>query len=180
MEHSDTNNLSRQLLEYREILFSYIMAMVRDWHDAEELFQEISITILQKEKQELEVHHFKAWSREIARRTILDFWKTRKRNRQTPLTEEVMDSIEESYAAGEKTEQSALANLLGKLNECLEKLPGHLRRLIDLRYRENLDYRGIGKKVNKSTSAAQVSVYRTRLILMDCIKKTADGGEAGL
>ena len=67
--------LSQSLLENRDVLFSYIMSLVRDFNTAEDLFQEVALIILRKEKEGIEVSHFGAWSREIARRHILDFWK---------------------------------------------------------------------------------------------------------
>ena len=163
--------LSRRLLEYREQLFSYIMALVRDWHDAEELFQEVSLVILRKEQEGLEVRYFGAWSREIARRMILDFWKTRKRRDRILLSEDALAAVEDAFAARDHEPGGRLAEMLERLNHCLEKLPEHLQRLVHLRYRDQHSFKKIGRHIGKSSGAAQVTLSRTRVLLLDCMQR---------
>ena len=175
-QKAEKTDLAHQLLEYRDVLFSYIMAMVRDWNDAEEIFQEVSVTILEKEKQNYEVHSFKAWSREVARRKVLDFWRTRKRRKTEPLSEEIIDSIDDSYRTMDEKHKSFVAGLIERINACIKKLPEKLRRLIHFRYRDNLSFQHIGKKMNKSATATQVALYRARMALHKCVQKIAGRG----
>jgi RNA polymerase sigma factor (sigma-70 family) len=163
--------LSQRLLENRDVLFSYIMSLVRDFNTAEDIFQEVALIILKKEKEGIDVRHFGAWSREIARRHILDFWKKSRKDETRVLSEETIHTIDDEFKRREQEKPAKVTELLHKLKECLEKLPSHLRDLVDLRYANKLSFRDIGKKVSKSAGAAQVMLTRTRQRLLDCVEK---------
>ncbi|MFH1707243.1 MAG: sigma-70 family RNA polymerase sigma factor [Planctomycetota bacterium] len=164
-------DLARELLEHRDVLFSYTMALVRDWNTAEEVFQETSLVILKKAQEGVTVRDFGAWSREIARRTALNFWKTSRNERHGSLTEATVDAIDAAFAGREQEHPAATTGLLARLAECLEKLPGNLRQLVDLRYRDGLSFQAIGDHTGKSAGAAQVALSRTRVALHDCLKQ---------
>ena len=170
--NTNTPDLARELLEHRENIFSYIMALVRDWHAAEEVFQETSLVILKKSQEGVDVRNFGAWSREIARRTVLNFWKTRRDEYQHLLTEDAVDAIDAAFADRED-ERAPAAQLLAWLAECMGKLPAHLRQLVDLRYRDRLSYEVIGAQTGKTAGAAQVALSRTRVQLHECLKQAA-------
>lgn len=72
-DNSLPEGLVRKLLENRDALCAFLYMHLRNWHETEDLFQEISLVIMRKANEGLEVRHFKAWSREIARRTLLDY-----------------------------------------------------------------------------------------------------------
>jgi RNA polymerase sigma factor (sigma-70 family) len=173
MDNSENTNqeLSQRLLENRDVLFSYIMALVRDFNSAEDIFQEVALIILRKEKEGIEVEHFGAWSREIARRHILDFWKKNRKDEKRLLSEETLKSIDGEFKRREYEKPAKISELLHKLKRCLDKLPDHLRVLVDLRYTSKLSFREIGKQVSRSAGAAQVMLTRTRQRLLDCIEK---------
>ena len=163
--------LSHMLLEYRDVLFSYIMALVRDFSDAEELFQDVALVILNKEKEGILVENFGAWSREIARRKILEFWETQKKKKSRFLSPEALETLEAEFARREEDKGTRISELLHKLQKCLQELPEHLRKLIDLRYTSDLSFRDIGRKIKRSAGAAQVTLSRTRQRLLDCMQR---------
>ena len=163
--------LSQMLLEYRDVLFSYIMMLVRDFDDAEELFQDIALIILNKEKEGIKVENFGAWSREIARRKILEFWDSQKKKKSRFLSPDALETLETEFMRREQEKGSRISELLHKLQKCLQELPEHLRKLIDLRYTYELSFRDIGRRIERSAGAAQVTLSRTRQRLLDCMKR---------
>ena len=162
--------LTRELLEYRDDLFSFILSMVRNWTLAEDIFQETSLVIIRKQEAGVEIDNFRAWAREIARRTALNHWKTSKR-RERLLSSDSMDIIENAFRRQEEAPNSETLELIEHLRVCLTKLPQHLFRMIRLRYRDNLSYKEIGKCLRRSAGSVQVAVYRTHARLLECIKK---------
>lgn len=169
-------NLARRLLEHRDELFAFILAHVRDWNVAEEIFQEMSLVVLQKAQEGIAVEQFGPWSREIARRLVLNYWKTTSRSRLV-LSSEVLDSIEQAFARHDADEEGAVPELLGALRKCLDKLPGHLRHVVDLRYREALSLHAIAHRLNRTAGAVQVALSRIRARLLDCARRL--GAEQG-
>ncbi len=165
--------LARRLLEHRDALFGYILALVRSWPIAEELFQEVSLVVLQKGQQGEAVDQFLPWSREIARRMVLDSWKRSARSRVV-LSEAALDAVDRAFL--ERDDEPASSDLVRALRRCLEKLPDHLRRLVDLRYSESLPLQEIARRLERSAGSVQVALSRVRMRLHDCAKRA--GGEA--
>ncbi len=158
-----------QLLQKRDGLFAYILSMVKDWNTAEDIFQDVTVTVLKKAGSDVEVQYFGAWFREIARRSILDYWKKEKRN-QNFFNSRTLDIIDCIYA---KHENDDLRASIEHLRICLNLLPARFRQLIDLRYQGGLSMDQIGDLVKKSAGHVQVTLSRIRMRLLDCMKKEA-------
>lgn len=173
----DNQSLARLLLRHRDGLFAFIFSLVRNPVDAEDLFQQVSLVILQKEKDGILVEKFPAWSREIARRTILDYWKSNRRE-VLCLSEESIAAVEAAFSRHEKESDNGSASLMERLRRCLEDLPGHLRSLISLRYDEGLSMSDIARRLGRSAGAVQVALSRTRSRLLDCTERMEPEGTA--
>lgn len=156
------------LLENRDSLCAYLYAHLRNWDETEELFQEVSLIIMRKAKEGLKVTHFKAWSREVARRTMLDYWKRKKRI-PLPLDETDLQACEDSWQRCE-AEPHGLAESLERLKICVERLSCDLKRMLKMRYEKNLSLREIGEKTGKTEGAVQVALSRARAALLRCVQ----------
>ena len=167
----DGQNISQMLLAYRDVLFSYIMALVRDVSEAEELFQETALVILNKEKEGIQVKHFGSWSREIARRKILEYWNAGKTRKARFLSAEALDALDTEFNRRDEAGGERIGELLQRLKQCIRELPEHLRRCIDFRYSHGLSFREIGKKLRRSAGTAQVMLSRIRQKLLDCVER---------
>lgn len=166
----DPDDPVRQLLERRDEIFAYVMALVRDWNVAEDLFQEISLVALRKDREGMVVERFGPWIREIARRTVLNYWKTAARSRRF-FSMEVLDRIDEVFNRREEEEASRGAAKLGALQRCLGRLPSHLRRIVNLRYRESLPLEEIAQRLGRSSGSVQVALSRIRIRLLECTRR---------
>ncbi len=167
------SSLARRLLEHRDALFAYVLSLVRNWQTAEELFQEVSLVVLQKGQQGEAVEQFLPWSREVARRMVLDHWKKSARSRVV-LGEAALDAVDRAFE--ERDREAAGVDLVASLRRCLEKLPEHLRRIVDLRYSESLSLDEIARRLARTAGAVQVALSRIRMKLHDCTRRA--GGEA--
>ncbi len=170
------SDLTRRLLGCRDELFAYVLALVRDWNVAEDLFQEISMVALRKDLEGTAVERFGPWIREIARRTVLNYWKTTARSRLI-LSAGVLDRIDDVFDRREKEEASRGAERLGALRRCLGRLPSHLRRIVDLRYRESLPLEEIARRLGRSSGSVQVALSRIRVRLLECTRRLQAGTE---
>ena len=159
-----------QLLEYRDVLFAYILTQVREWDAAEDIFQEVSLTILKKSQEKIEVTSFKAWSREIARRTILDYRKKRGAP-VAALSSDALESLERIFGAHEQLSTEQQREILAHLQECLKALPEKLLRMVNLRYQEDLSLEQVAERSQMTAGAAQVALSRARAALAECIRR---------
>jgi len=162
--------LQQVFLEQRDRLFAFILAIVHNFSDAEDLFQEVARVILRKQQEAIVVRRFGAWSREIARRTVQDHFKTRKKSRLV-LAGDAFDALEAAFAAHEDEPAAEDNRLLQRLRTCLAQLPEHLRRLVGLRYEQNLSLKDISARVGRTSGAIQVALSRTRGRLFECTKR---------
>src|SRR5436305_4444813 len=91
----DRDRLLRLLLTHRGMLQGYIMAIVRDFHLAEDVFQEASLIILKKGQALKEEGEFNLWARKVARLEALS--ALRKRNRVPDLLDPALLDLLEPH-----------------------------------------------------------------------------------
>jgi len=84
--------LAKSLLENRRAIFGFVFALTRDFEAAEEVFQEVSLAILDEAARGTQPEDFLAWSRELARHRVADFYRARRRA-PVPLSESMVDAI---------------------------------------------------------------------------------------
>jgi RNA polymerase sigma-70 factor (ECF subfamily) len=173
------HDVLKEFLKYRSELFGFVRAIVRNTHDAEDLFQEVARIILEKSSEGTEVLDFRAWAKEIARRQVLQHYRTLRARRAAAVpTEEMADLVSEVYmkhspAAGDLTEE------VDALRECMGKMPQKNVELIRQRFAMDQGYDAIARAVQGSETAIRRMVSRLRLLLMDCVRRRLGLAERG-
>ena len=76
------NDRLKDLLAFRSELLGFIRAILRNTADAEDLFQETCRIILEKSDQTGPIVDFRAWAKEIARRQVLQHYRTLRTRKQ--------------------------------------------------------------------------------------------------
>jgi len=93
-------SLVQELLTYRAELFGFIRALLRNTHDAEDLFQEVSAVVLREASASGEpIRDFRAWVKEVARRKALEHYRARRACRAAGLPVEEMAGWSPTYTA---------------------------------------------------------------------------------
>ena len=162
------DELLNQLLKFRGELIGYIRSIVRDPHDAEDLFQEVAAIIVKKSETDIDVQYFRAWSKEIARRQVLQFYRERKGDLHLP-TEEMLDVVSCAYK-NENPDHGELEEEKEALRDCMKSLPGKITSLLDLRFMKGVAFLEIAKQFEKTESAVRRAVSRARLVLLECVQ----------
>jgi RNA polymerase sigma-70 factor (ECF subfamily) len=163
--------LLQKLLEYRSELFGFIRSIVRNTHDAEDLFQEVCVAIVRQAEAETEIRDFRAWSKEVARRLVMKHFRQLKA-RATVLvpTTEMVELIEHVYTTHSPSRRE-LVDQHDALERCLDSLSGEVASLVRRRYAEDQPYDRIAQSVRKSERAVRRSVARARLALINCVRR---------
>lgn len=74
------------LMKHRSYMYAYLLSVVRNPHDAEDLLQEASVVALRRADQHASVTNFKAWFSEIRHNLLMRHAKksSRSADRLTP------------------------------------------------------------------------------------------------
>ncbi len=190
------------LMKFRADIYAYLLAAVRNHHDAEDLLQEVSLAATRSWERYEEGTNFRAWAREIARRRVLDYSKKLDR-RAALLDPEVLSRLEAERAArilaqlepaqardvvlgisrlsrleaaALEVEETQPADLRrDALRKCLEAVQGPSRRVLELRYDQRLDVPRIAAAVGRTVQATYAILKRVRQALRECADRRLSG-----
>lgn len=160
-------DLVKKLLEQRDSLLAYTLALTHDREAAEEIFQEVGLAIVEESHKGTQVANFLAWAHEIVRRRVAEHYRKSSRRKVARL-----DSLDE--VVGQAFEENALdteTSLLREeyLEECIEELPPAQRQMIEQRYRSQSNLREIAKKLDWTDGAVKVALWKARRRLAECV-----------
>ncbi len=160
------------LMKFRADIYAYLLAAVRNHHDAEDLLQEVSLAATRSWERYEEGTNFRAWAREIARRRVLDYSKRLDR-RAALLDPEVLSRLEAAALEVEETQPADLRR--DALRKCLEAVQGPSRRVLELRYDQRLDVPRIAAAVGRTVQATYAILKRVRQALRECADRRLSG-----
>ena len=169
-DSNDSNKRSElflKLLMANEVrIFSHILRLVPNLADAEDIMQETAGIMWRKFDQFREGTNFVAWAIEIAHYRVLDY---RRKKRGSPMIyeSEIFDQI--VSLARETSAQDD--RRLEALRWCLAKLEDRQRRLIMLRYYDDIRPKEIATRLGMSVHAVYKSLSRIYGQLLMCIKR---------
>lgn len=158
----------RLLLEHRDSLFAFIFAIVRDFHVAEDLFQEASVAVCESAADFQLGTSFGAWAREIARRRVLAYFRSSRR------TDELLTalSVQLLHEAFDRAEAEAVGQArIDALQRCLAALSPWVQRIIQLRFAAQMSLEQIAQHIQRQPESVRKALYRGRQLLRECIER---------
>jgi RNA polymerase sigma-70 factor, ECF subfamily len=166
MNEQDRHNLFSELIaRYRGELYAYILAIVRNWEDADDLFQSVCLVLWRKFASFQPGSSFFSWARQTAKIEVRHFL----RHRPSPghVSEQLLDTLAETIVDA-KRENIDL--YLTALEHCRGKLSATDEELLEFRYVEDLGSREIADRVQRPQQSVCQSLKRIRRWLLECIK----------
>lgn len=169
---SDPERVGQLLIRSRHGILAYIRCGLPEIHAVEDVFQEVSKTALEKAQEYREGTDFPAWARAIARFKILEWFRSR---RGRTLNDEVLKGLDRAFT--EVTPSSDNEERKEALRQCLETLPDKSRRILQLRYVEELTPGGIADRMDQTRPSINSALQRIRESLRLCAARRL--GEVG-
>ena len=164
--------LTRAFLAHRDELFAYALVLVQDPHIAEDVFQELGISIVQEESKGTKTEHFLSWARTILRNRVADYFRKEGRHRRrTCHYDDLAEIIEQSFAENEAPEPREHLDMLPNLQHCLDTLSPRARSIVDARYRQNLSLAEIASTFSWKVNAVKVALSKARRHLRECVDR---------
>jgi RNA polymerase sigma-70 factor, ECF subfamily len=170
---SEENEFCCKLVNVQQGLFTYILRLLPNVADANDVLQKTNVVILGKQKEFRAGGDFNAWVAGIARYQVLAFRRDAQRDRLV-FRDQLLDQL-----ADQGTARISGTNLLFEALElCRSKLSPSDRELLEYRYAENLPAAAIAENLGRSPHAVSQALYRIRIALLECIEKAVGSQES--
>jgi RNA polymerase sigma-70 factor (ECF subfamily) len=155
--------------EHKDMLFVYLVAVVRDETMAEDLVQETFLAAYESVTRGEEVASVPAWLRGIGRNLAMKALARRKRERtilpDAAAVEDAMRPFDE-LSLGDLWPERLIA-----LRECREKLPEHQKQAVALHYDGDLCAADIEARTGWVRATVYQVLWAARKALRDCIER---------
>ncbi|HXT60183.1 MAG TPA: sigma-70 family RNA polymerase sigma factor [Pirellulales bacterium] len=148
---------------------AFIAGMGAAAHEVDDLAQETYLELYRNLEKIPAGVAPERWLKGIARNVCLNhFRRTARRNRLH------REALCELLAAAECGADGLFGrhSMGGMLEDCVGKLPPKQRRLIELRYQQDLSSAAIAEKLDSTAEAIRVLLFRVRGVLKDCVYRT--------
>lgn len=160
------NIFLKLFLAHNNQLFSYILTLVPNYSDAEDLLQETASLMWEKFDTYRPGSSFWAWARQIARYKVANYYRVKKSFFQ--VDEALLEDLGDAHERMVQYLNEQKAALTG----CLKKLKQEDLNLIRMKYFQNLSFAEIARQTRRSIHTLYKRVAFVYFLLEDCIQKT--------
>lgn len=150
------------LRRYKLRVFSYLLRVVQNSADAEDLAQETFLKAYSNLGSYDPEHPFLTWLFRIGHNCAVDFLR-RRRPDQLSLEEEGCLEIPDPASGPERAAQAASTKEL--VDRALAGLPAPYREALVLRHKEGLDYRSMSEVLGIPEGTVKIRLFRGRELL---------------
>jgi RNA polymerase sigma-70 factor, ECF subfamily len=154
-------------------IFGFIYSLVRNFDDADDLFQQTSLVLWMKYEQFDSSRSFVAWACGVARFEVANFLRGRHR-RRCVFSDDFSDLLIDAHA---EFEHERLEERRAVLSECMKKLRPCDQELLQACYGESVRIPEVARKWERSIQSIHNSLSRIRRSLFECVqRRLAEGG----
>ncbi len=162
-----TEDYLRLLAQHDRWLATYVYSLVARPADAEDILQEVKVTMWKHFASFEPGSNFRAWARRIATNQILNYRRSEKKRPSSTLDEEFIEAV----AAEIDRRADTLDHQADALKICLHKLPEAHRKIVLWRYYEDCGVEEIAAKSERTVEAVYRLLSRIREVLNDCVTR---------
>ena len=164
-----TVEFAELMRRHQSQLFAYLHSLVRDFNDADDLFQQTAMILWRKFDQYDRCRSFVAWACGVARLEVSNFLRTRGRSRLY-FTDDLNLLLIEAQAevASDEVEGRREA-----LTHCVDKLRERDRELVLEAYGEDAArVASVADRIGRSSHSVHNSLRRIRRALFECVQRS--------
>lgn len=167
---SNNEEFVRLLLIYQKRVYGFILTMVPNFSDAEDVFQQVVMIMCRRFNEFQAGTNFLAWAIQIARYELYNVRKIKRRS-FIYFSSETMETIFQETCS----RLSQMDQRVGFLEECLKKLDKADRGLVSRRYEEGLKIKDIAEQSGLSVHNLYRGFNRIHLFLRHCVNTQLEG-----
>ncbi len=159
----------RLFLQNERRLYAYILTLLPNRADADDVLQEASVVMWDKFDEHNPPDDFAAWGCRIAYFKVLD-WNKKSQRCRVRFSQTMLERVAET--AAERAATLQLDARRAALDGCLEKLRPADRNLLAQRFAEGETTASTAAKVGRSIDAVYKALAKIRQALFDCVTRT--------
>lgn len=157
----------RLYLQNQGRIYGFILSMVPDWSDADDLLQETATVLWSKFDRFEPGTDFGAWALKIARFEVLNFFK-RNDPQKLQFREQTLKLIAPQFEKAMMQQDERRDALL----HCIASLNQRDRQVLEMRYEMGASIRSIAQKISRSADTVYKSLNRIHRRLLFCVRTT--------
>lgn len=165
-ENQKREEFTHHWLEVEPSVSAYVFASISGFHDAEDVVQRIAQELARRFDEYDSSRPFVGWALWIAKSRVIDFYRAQDRARVV-FSDELLAQLADTIAK----QADGRSNRREVLEACLEELPPKSRRLLDLRYVEELSAAEMAQETGTTSGSVRVLLSRVRTVLAGCIER---------
>lgn len=154
-------------VRHETAIYSFVMSIVASTTDADEIFQEASMTMWRRFDQYQPGTSFRNWSFQVAKYTAFNFVRKQIRDRHR-FSETIMTLLADQA----EKEQEDRESRRRMLDHCIEKLPETDRVVLAGCYQEGVTIKAFAAEQGRTSNAVTKHLNRIRRSLLKCIQST--------
>jgi len=157
-------------MSHGQRIYGYVLALTSNYADADEIYQEVGMTLWEKFDQFTPGTSFQAWARQVALYKVRNFQRLQ-RHETMLCSPAFLDIVAQRTAEQEET----LDLQYRAFADCYAKLPPKHKELVEQRYRPGATPRSVAAETGRNLKAVYQALDRIHNALFDCVQKAAFG-----
>jgi len=167
-EHFDQgSHFVHQLTACQHRIYAFILTLVPNWSDADDLMQETAEVMWRKFQDAGQINDFCAWGKTIARNKVMNYYAKKKRERILFDDTLLNDVVERE----EKTSLQAQLRVQA-LQKCLQRLRSNDRHLIQVLYGHDITIKELAAEVKRPVQGLYKAMARIHHSLLLCVRRS--------
>ena len=175
-QNDQTLEFLKLFVRHQQEIYAYILTLVPNVHDADDIFQEGMAVMWQKFEQFEPGTNFAAWGVQIMRYEILDYRRRMSRSKLVFTDSSLFELMTDHL----KTVQDELPARLEALQECQRLLDGRSKRIVKMRYERNVPVQKIASYLKLSRRHVYHILGQINSALLRCMRRTLAEGRHAL
>ena len=165
-EEQKREEFTREWLAAEPSVSAYVFAAIAGFHDAEDVVQRIAQDLARRFEEYDPDRPFVGWALWIAKSRVIDFYRSSGRN-SLVFSDELLHRLADTLSdqADQRSDRREA------LEACLDDLPSKSRRILDLRYVEELSADEVARTIGSTNGSVRVRLSRVRTVLADCVQR---------
>lgn len=162
-----TPEFAQRLAAAQSSLYAFIVSLLGGRQEAADILQETNLKLCREFHRYDAARPFLPWALTLARFEVMA-WRSRQSRSRLVLDDDVAERLADALM----TPAADTSRELAALEECLQKLPGPQRALVDERYGSGTPVRTMAGRSGQGENALAALLYRIRRALHECITAT--------
>jgi RNA polymerase sigma-70 factor, ECF subfamily len=166
MSSPSHNPFNELFLRHQKDVFAYILTLMPDRNDADDVYQQTCLALLEKQAEYDLRRQFFPWACGFALNEVRRFRRAHWRERM-----QLDDAVIESLANVQLKSAGHIDRQLDMLMDCLESLPPDRRETLMRCYSHRGSMKELALRLGVDVSALYKRLERTRKMLIECMEQ---------